>query len=219
MGINPTATFTFLLLALTAGIGFYGFMWGSSLAQDALGGITQPDLGLSRRSVSRSGGEATIGHPGDFKFLSEAEILQRIEQFKQASANPNSANGSPAADPNPSFSQAFPFIAQNQGVLLEVRSVKTEDEAVVLETYLRNDSTETVRFLYSTFLRVTSDQGQALAAAVDGLPGELEAVGPTFSGTIRLPKALLGETKTLDLELTDYPDRVIRLELAGVPLP
>jgi len=235
MRINPTALFTFCLLSLTVGTGVYGFVLGSGLAADALAGVTQPELGLSRRSVltprnapsapvtpsgdpppsPASPGDATAPsepQPTAIPFLSEAEILKQVQALQRS---PAATGGKATAASNIT---AFPFITQNQGVILEVRSAKVEEDMVILETSLRNDSTEVVRFLYS-FLKVTTDKGESISATVEDLPGEVAPSGSPLRGSIRIPKAVLEGVKTLSLSLTDYPDQTLRLELSNIPVP
>lgn len=232
MRVNPTAVFTFLLLSITAGIGVIGFSWGSKLGGQALAGISQPELGLSRRSVStpseRSNkpkdsenreASAAVESETDITFLSEAELLQTVETLKQGQTSSGAGTAAATPAPNAAALAKFPITAQNQGVLLEIRSVSTDDDVLVLETYLRNDSTETVRFLYSSFLQVTNAEDQSMTALVEGLPGELPALGETFKGEIRVPKNLVGSSKTLKIELSDYPDRLVTLEINEVPVP
>lgn len=230
MRVNPTVIFTFLLLSITTGIGVIGFYWGSSLADKALAGISEPELGLSRRSVASrvtasnpengtvsQDPSAAVESETDITFLAEADILQTVQTLKQNQTNP--ANGNAAPTPNTELLSKFPLTAQDQGVLLEIRSARIDNDVIILETYLRNDSTETVRFLYSSFLEVSNAEGQSLTAFVEDLPGELPALGETFQGEIRIPQNLVGESKTLKVSLSDYPDRTLTLAINEVPMP
>lgn len=87
----------------------------------------------------------------------------------------------------------------------------------MLNVRLKNEGGDAVRFLYS-FLNVTDNQGRALSAITDGLPGELPATGEEFSGTVSIPSALLEDAKTLSLTLTDYPDQKLQLKMSEIPI-
>jgi hypothetical protein len=82
---------------------------------------------------------------------------------------------------------------------------------------MKNDGSNPVRFLYS-FLNVTDDQGRALSAITEGLPGELPANSQEFTGTVSIPTALLEDAKKLSLTLTDYPDQKLQLKMAEIPV-
>ncbi|MEB3275104.1 MAG: hypothetical protein ACO4AI_10060 [Prochlorothrix sp.] len=241
MRVNPRVVFTFALLGITAGMGALGFIWGSTLAQKALAGISQPEMGLSRRSASSrtssAGADAVTKPDGqgtggtiaaaseavdpetDIVFLSEEALLQTVQEIQQQSSQPSQSGDRTTPDSSTLLLAQFPFTAQNQGVMLEIRSARAAQDVVILDTYLRNDSTETVRFLYSNFLEVTNEQNQPLTAFVEGLPGELSAMGEMFSGEIRIPQNLIGSSKTLTVKLADYPDRTVTLEVIGIPIP
>jgi len=67
-------------------------------------------------------------------------------------------------------------------------------------------------------LDVTDDKGRTLSASTEGLPAELPANGPTFSGTVSIPTPLLDDVKRISLALTDYPDQKLKLEVPNIPV-
>ncbi|MEQ8995091.1 MAG: hypothetical protein RID53_01140 [Coleofasciculus sp. B1-GNL1-01] len=113
--------------------------------------------------------------------------------------------------------QNLPLKSQDRGVTLEVRSANLQGGSLLLDVSLKNEGNNPVRFLYS-FLNVTDDQGRALSAITEGLPGELPSNGEEFSGTVSIPTALLDDAKALSLTLTDYPDQKLKLKMSEIPV-
>jgi len=113
--------------------------------------------------------------------------------------------------------QNLPLKSQDRGVTLEVRSANLQGGSLLLDVSLKNEGDNPVRFLYS-FLNVTDDQGRALSAITEGLPGELPSNGEEFSGTVSIPTALLDDAKALSLTLTDYPDQKLKLKMSEIPV-
>ena len=65
---------------------------------------------------------------------------------------------------------------------------------------------------------VSDDKGRTLSASTDGLPAELPANGPAFSGTVSVPTPLLDDVKRISLSLTDYPAQRLRLVVSDIPV-
>lgn len=82
---------------------------------------------------------------------------------------------------------------------------------------MQNKGKDSVRFLYS-FLDVSDDKGRTLSASTEDLPSELPANGPSVSGTVSIPTALLDNVKRISLALTDYPAQKLRLEVSNIPV-
>jgi hypothetical protein len=82
---------------------------------------------------------------------------------------------------------------------------------------MQNKGKDSVRFLYS-FLDVTDDKGRTLSASTEGLPAELPANGPSFSGIVSIPTALLDDVNKISLALTDYPAQKLKLEVLDIPV-
>ncbi len=175
--------------------------------------------------------------------MREQDILNRVNEYineknkeskkqnkdnKDDQSNNNSQSEAQAkASPEPSATQAsftttnsdlqLPLKSEDRGVTLEVRSASQQGGSLLLNVSLKNDGTNPVRFLYS-FLNVTDDQGRAMSAITDGLPGELPPNGKEFSGTVSIPTALLEDAKKLSLTLTDYPDQKLQLKMSEIPV-
>ncbi len=218
-------TLSMLFLMIVAGI--IGMTLGNSLGRDALKGVTQPDFGLSSRTTTRGNEEEDEPAPGqEVAFLSESEVLTQV---KERLANKGLAPTKPVvpveaaaaidadAEGDRPNQVGFPIVSKDGGVLMEVVGVKPENGSFVLDVNLRNEGTKPVRFLYS-FLDVTDDQNRPLSATAEGLPGELQPLSDTFSGRIRIPKALINGVDSLVVSLTDYPEQKIQLKLSGIPV-
>lgn len=244
MKFNSTVALTLILLAMMLGAGFVSAMWGFTLGHEALKGVTQPDVRPTKKLAGSQQG--TPGKEG-VTFLRESDIQASVnayingrgeeskkdEESQPASKDDQANNNSPSETPSPSSSPEavatdasltstnsdvkLPIKAQDRGVTLEVRSVNQQGGSLLLNVSLKNQSADAVRFLYS-FLNVTDDQGRALSAITDGLPGELPANGQEFSGTVSIPTALLEDSNKLSLTLTDYPDQKLQLKMSDIPV-
>lgn len=225
--MNSSLLLTLFLLILMAIGGAVGAMGGGALGRDALKGVTQPDFGLSSRSGAQNPKQQEPAPGQPVAFLTEAEIVKNVKSRmadKKGSKpipiepipSPTSSNDEPPKA-KPSLQSGFPVVSQDQGVLMEVTSARNEGSSVILEVSLRNQGTKPVRFLYS-FLNVTDSRGKAVVATTEGLPGELQPLSESFSGTIAIPQALLDGVTGLSLSLTDYPDQKIQLKLTNIPL-
>ena len=224
---------TGILFALSLSAGIYGFIWGARLGEDALTGVTQPPSSASPVKKASAESSETPGETLGQGFLSETEILKRV---KEKTSGPSKDSDPKKADPNPkevektdgekatpvapvstSLAPGFPKTTQSQGVSLEVHRVQVDGEVVNLKVFLRNESTNTVRFLYS-FLSITDNRGRSLSSSVQGLPGELPSMSENFEGEIRIPKTLLKGVSSITLTLADYPDQLVKLKLEDIPI-
>lgn len=240
MKFNSTVALTLILLAMMLGAGFVSSMWGFTIGHEALKGITQPDVRPTKKLVNEQQGTSS-GKEG-VKMLREAEILADVQAYIKSKANEaksdrnsngdrqdESAPKSPSAPESPDVEASpdeslespnslnLPLKSQDQGVTLEVTSTSVQGGSLLLNVNLKNEGSNSVRFLYS-FLNVTDDKGRALSAITEGLPGELPANGSGFSGTVSIPTALLDDAKTLSLTLTDYPDQKLKLNMSEIPV-
>lgn len=235
MKFNSTVALTLILLAMMLGAGFVSAMWGFTLGHEALKGVTQPDVRPTKKLAETQ--QVSLGKEG-VPILREEDILVNVNEFingkgkdsKQDKAEnkdnqPNKPEQKPS--PEPSATQAsftttnpglkLPAKSQDRGVSLEVRSATQQGGSLLLNVSMKNEGKNAVRFLYS-FLNVTDDQGRALSAITEGLPGELPPTGETFSGTVSIPTALLEDAKKLSLTLTDYPDQKLQLKMSEIPI-
>lgn len=225
MKLNPTVALTLILLALMLGAGFVSAMWGFTVGHEALKGVTQPDV----RPTNKLGNGKRI-NPGQngVALLPEEKILANVksqmsstgkEEKKEDENTESKSEPTPSEKPSeePSSRIVLPLISQDQGVSLEVSSARQQGGSLLLSVSLKNEGNAPVRFLYS-FLNVTDDQGRALSATTEGLPGELPANGESFPGTVSIPTALLEDAKKLSLTLTDYPDQKLQLKMSEIPV-
>jgi hypothetical protein len=111
----------------------------------------------------------------------------------------------------------FPVTAESEGVSMSVKSVHYSGGDLLLRVNMQNNSSDSVRFLYS-FLDITDDKGRTLNAISEGLPVELPAKSGEFKGTISVPTALLDDVKQISLSLTDYPAQKLKLKLSDIPV-
>ncbi|NES20887.1 MAG: hypothetical protein F6K41_18615 [Symploca sp. SIO3E6] len=237
MKLNSTVALTLLLLAMMLGAGFVSAMWGFSLGHQALKGVTQPDMRPTKKLAGnqQKASDAQKAQEG-VAILKEENILINVREYinnkgkeetknkqkEKSSDKKEEQSSSKAQEPVASLasnnsSSDLPIKSQDQGVTLEVRSANQQGGSLLLNVSLKNEGGNAVRFLYS-FLNVTDDQGRALSAITEGLPGELPADGQEFAGTVSIPTALLEDSKKLSLTLTDYPDQKLQLKMSEIPV-
>lgn len=200
--------------------------WGYTLGREALKGITQPDVRPTNNLAGSKGNgnrreELAILKEKDILKIVKARIEGRDEKAKDNSDASKSAN-KPVEKKKPPEQAAkpatkFPMTAKDSGVTMEVSSARQRGSSLLLDVSMKNEGSQSVRFLYS-FLNVTDDQGRALSASAEDLPGELPPTGETFYGTVSIPTALLDNAKTLSLALTDYPNQKLQLKVSGIPV-
>ncbi|MCL1475402.1 hypothetical protein [Argonema antarcticum] len=225
MKLNLTVAVTLLLLVLMLGAGFVSGMWGFALGHEALKGVSQPDARPITKTKNLNdtppGAQAVV-------MLKEADIIKTVKVMMQKSKQrqPEKKNNTDnrtkllsAVDPTQSDAApaGFPIVSKDKGVTLEIRSVRQQQGSLLLDVSLKNESSQSVKFLYS-FLDVTDDRGRPLSASAEGLPGELPANGEAFSGTVSIPTTVLEGASRISLTLTDYPDQQLRLQTSGIPV-
>jgi hypothetical protein len=232
--VNPTVALTLILLFLMVAAGFVSAAWGYAIGREALKGITQPDVRPSTSLSDASG----VPRREEVTILQEADILADVKAQMEGNARTTSSASSLASQANVTMtstspsppsemlvtanapgkaSDGLPIMAQDQGVMLEVRSVRQQEESLVLDVSLTNRGSQAVKFLYS-FINVTDNQGRSFSANTDGLPGELLPNSELFTGTISIPMALLDDSNNLTLSLTDYPEQRLQLQLSDIPI-
>ncbi len=237
MKLNSTVALTLILLAMMLGAGFVSAMWGFTVGHEALKGVTQPDV---RPTKKLSDNQQTTADGEGVALLSEEDILVNVhahihgkdEDIQVDEQDTQLQNASQTETADNEVEEAFatqtsftstsadlnlPVRSQDRGVTLEVLDVTQQGGSLLLDVSLKNEGSDTVRFLYS-FLNVTDDRGRALSAITEGLPGELPANGDEFSGTVSIPTALLEDSEQLSLTLTDYPDQRLQLKMSEIPV-
>jgi hypothetical protein len=214
MKLNPTVVLTFALLTLMAGAGVVSASWGIVVGKDALKGITQPDTRPGSNLGNRKG---STPRREDVIILKEEEVIASTKARMGDTTAAKPAAPAPAAKPVVAVKANFPLLSKSQGVVMEVSSAKKQGEAWVLKVSLRNTGSQSIRFLYS-FLNVEDGQGRSLSASTDGLPAELPATGEAFAGTISIPTASLEKVEAISINLTDYPEQKVQLEVPNIPV-
>lgn len=228
MKLNSTVALTLILLVLMLGAGLASGMWGFALGYEALKGVNQPDTRTTNRGKTN---QDTAPGTQKLIFFKEPDILKNVRLRKQQTNqkdtkaqkndedSDNNAKSLAEAESSPpsSINAAFPIISQDRAVTLAIRSVRQQPGSLMLDVSLKNEGSQTIKFLYS-FLDVTDNRGRPLSASAEGLPGELPPNGQTFSGTVSIPATVLDGTDKVSLTLTDYPDQQLKLQTSGIPV-
>jgi hypothetical protein len=218
--INSTLLF-FMAFFLTAiALGFGSGFWAYFQGGEALKGVRKPDDSPTRKITGRTKDD----QQKQPQFLDEQKIIKQLSLETKKESKPkdkekkkNDIKTEKEDTVSSDDRTDLPLIVQKNGVILEIVKVNREGNSLTLNVNLRNEGSQSVKFLYS-FLEVRDDRDRALSAITDGLPSEIPVSGENFSGTIRVPTALLDEVKNLSLTLTDYPDQKLELKLDKIPV-
>lgn len=230
MKLNSTVLLTLILLTLMLGAGSVSAFLGFDLGSKALKGVTSPDARPTTKFASNKA--STAQHTG-LVLLREEEILKTVKARiegktkaaklqKQDPDDEDTPKPKPKEEEKPQVTEekpqeGFPVTAQSEGVTVSVQSARYSGGQLEMRVTMENKGKDSVRFLYS-FLDVTDDKGRTLSASTQGLPAELPAQGPTYSGTVSIPTASLDDVKSISLALTDYPAQRLRLEVSNIPV-
>ncbi len=219
--ISTTTTLTLLLLLLMVTAGLLSASWGIAFGRRALMGVTQPDAnGTWNTNAKANGASAKPGttnpQRGQPALLNEQQVIEATVSKLKVVGKAQGAGSSLKRANRDSDLTNLPRVSSNQGITLEVRSVRRRGENLELGIQLQNSGDRTVRFLYS-LMDVTNDQGQVLGASAQDLPGELPPTGQSYEGTVLVPVSELRGVKTLSVRLTDYPEQRLRLQVEGIP--
>ncbi|MBE9006828.1 hypothetical protein IQ259_17575 [Fortiea sp. LEGE XX443] len=230
MKINSTVILTLILLILMLGAGSVSAFLGFNLGSLALKGVSTPD---GRPTTKFASAKTSNSQQVGVTLLKEEEILKivksRIEGKTKAAKSEklddddeiNKSKQKPPEKPQEVVEEklqpGFPVNAESEGVTFGVQSARYSGGDLLLKVKMQNKGKDSVRFLYS-FLDVTDDKGRTLSASTEGLPGELPANGPTFSGTVIIPTALLDDVNKVSLSLTDYPAQKLKLDVSNIPV-
>ncbi|MBW4556018.1 MAG: hypothetical protein KME59_08780 [Trichormus sp. ATA11-4-KO1] len=231
MKINSTVFLTLILLVLMLGAGSVSAFLGFEMGSAALKGVTTPD---GRPTTKFPSSKANSSQQMGVALLKEEEILKIVkariegktkaaksEKLEEDDEETKSSRQKPKEKPpevvEEKLQPGFPVTAENEGVTFAVQSVRYSGGDLLMRVNMQNKGTDSVRFLYS-FLDITDDKGRTLSASTEGLPAELPANGPTFSGTVIIPTALLDDVNKISLSLTDYPAQKLKLQVLDVPV-
>lgn len=230
MKLNSTVLLTLILLTLMLGAGSVSAFWGFTLGSSALKGVTTPD---GRPTSKFTTSKSSNSQAGSLVLLREEEILkivkariegktkaaksEKLDEDEEETNNQQKPQEKPSEVAEEKPQKGFPVTAENKGVTFAVQSARYSGGDLLLRVKMQNKGADSVRFLYS-FLDVTDDKGRTLSASTEGLPAELPANGPTFSGTVSIPTALLDDVSKISLSLTDYPAQELKLEVLNIPV-
>ncbi|MDJ0729193.1 MAG: hypothetical protein QNJ33_04295 [Crocosphaera sp.] len=233
MKINPTLKLSLLLLLIMSGAGTASAYLAYQAGTEALQGVSQPENNPTKKLGE---GSQKSTEPTEFKPIDEKTILIKVYDYTHkknkaaASGKDQDQNKSKTEDKTsqstehnpqeikPSQTVAnLPLHVKDQGVKLQVNEATNEGTTLSLKVNLQNEGTTPVKFLYS-FLEVKDNQGRALSAITEGLPEELPPNSENFVGKVKIPSALVDDSQTLSLNLTDYPDQKLQLNIAQIPV-
>ncbi len=239
--MNSTLAFTLMLLSLMFGAVVVSASWGYALGREALKGITQPDV---RPPNTVGDAAADASEREDLIIIPEQTILDSVKA--RMSGQPVPTEGSPAdsdgqsraastptaiapddnrAEPDESLvsdvsfveSSAFPLVAQDQGVTLEVYSTRRQGETLFLDISIQNQSGIPVQVL-DQFLRLTTDDGGILGSNVDGVPSEIQPGAGPFMGVVSVPAGRLQQGDRLSLTWSNSSGQNLHLQIADIPV-
>ncbi len=212
-----------ILLMMLAGGGASAYI-GYLMGREALKVVTQPDINSEPFLEPK---KPLVGKHKGLKIITEREILINVYNYIQAKKKTSSfveesqiqslKSTNLDSQSNSAQAKAFPIRHQVGGVTLEVSQAEREGNSLTLNVNMKNEGSESIRFLYS-FLDVRDDRGRPLSAIPEGLPGQLPANGENFSGKLRIPLTLLNKSQNISLTLTDYPEQNLKLTLERIPI-
>ena len=201
---------------------------GFTTGREALKGTTQPDVRPS--NYNGTGKQGTVASKDQVSILKETDIIKTVKAriegrdpdktTDRANTKTDKTSSKPATAKKPAEPKAsakFPLNSRDGGITLEVSAASQRSNSMLLDVSMKNEGSQSVRFLYS-FLNVTDDRGLALSATAEDLPAELPPNGQVYYGTVSIPTALLENAKAVSLTLTDYPGQKLQLQIAGIPV-
>lgn len=236
MKINSTIKFIVILLVMMSGAGTASAYLAFKAGYESLKGVSQPTANPAKKLINNA---KSSNQPKEFIPINEKTILVKVydhinkkgkSDVKKAEAEEKKLDKTSdkeekkttelTEDKTEKTSEKladFPLTIQDGGVTLAVTETKKEGEDLLLSVKMKNEGTETVKFLYS-FLEVKDDQGRALSVVTEGLPEELPANKEDFQGTIKIPSVLMSKAQTISMNLTDYPKQQLKLNLKEIPV-
>ncbi|MGB3493016.1 MAG: hypothetical protein WBA57_09835 [Elainellaceae cyanobacterium] len=245
MKLDPTLALVMALLTLMVGATTASALWGFKLGRKALGGITQPELrpnqlreaGLGSGATTASGSTPVKNESGDIVLLSEADLIANaqarisgqpvpVRPVSETVANSASADeqleSDEAAESDSdvtfvNYQNSFPFLAEDDAVLLSVSSVQEQGDSLRVSVSLQNTGDTPVEFLYS-LMDVSDNRGSPLSISTNDLPQTIPPNGEEFNGTVLIPAILLDRAESISIRLANYPEQDIELAISGIPI-
>ena len=217
-----TSILLFFMLAAGIASGVLGFISGHA----ALKGVTQPDI---RPNNTKNGSQQNLNTKG-LELLQESELIASMKKqtgvedpkqdAKQAQDAKKQAKAFETAvknDPKVGIPVAtLPIVREDQGIVMAVKSVKSEGNNVKLEVTVSNQGSQPINFGQGT-IEVKNDRDKGISSSTAGLPGTLPASGKEVKITLTIPKSALEKSKSVSLQLSDV-DKKLQLEASGVPV-
>jgi len=191
--------------------GVFSAVAGMSLGREALKGITQPDTRPTNNLANRKG---DAPRKNELTVLQEDQIIAKVKA--RIGGKPEPAAKAIAVK-NSNAQTKLPISVKNEGIFLEVKSVESQGDSLVLLVSLKNETADPVKFLYS-FLEIKDEQGRVLSTTTEGLPAELPPDNELYSGNVRIPITSIDKAQKLSLALSDYPDQQVQLKLSNIPV-
>ncbi|ELS03382.1 hypothetical protein Xen7305DRAFT_00031040 [Xenococcus sp. PCC 7305] len=225
--INLQSTFLliFVLLLMMLAGGSASAYVGYLMGKEALKVVTQPDTN-SQEPVAKT--KRRVGSHKGLSIIEEREVLVNVydhiynqtkkEQEKKSQQSFSQSKSSLVTNKEDQDNVPAGFVPiknSSGGVTIEVSQAKFQGSSLILGVKLKNESSDSVRFLYS-FMDIKDDQNRSLSAITEGLPGELPANGKEFQGNLIVPLSLLNNSRNISLTLKDYPEQELELKLEKI---
>ena len=221
---KSTATLALTLLVLMLGSGAVSALVSYKIGSDALKGVSQPEANPAKKMADNPNKAVS---PQEFVPVDEKTILIQVynrinskeddEKAKDEKQPATPANEEQKSDSQANSQVSLPVRASDRGVTFEVVKTSQQGGSLLLDVNLSNQGEAPVQFLYS-FLEVKDSEGRSLSAIAEGLPGDLPSNGETFSGIVKIPLELVDEGQSISLNLTDYPDQKLKLNIPSIPV-
>ena len=218
MKTNATVRLT-VLLSVLIGTGTMGAYFAYQAGSQALKGVNQLNTNPSKKLVDNSN---TFTQPTQFKPIDEKTVLSKVYDYTNqkkelVNFHKNESQDDKIQNIHNKTSKSLPLQVTDREVILEIKEVLNEGEAMLLKINLQNKGTDKIKFLYSS-LEIRDDKNYSLGATIKGLPEVLPPKSNIFRGEIRIPHFSIKKSRTLSLSLTNYPDRKLKLNINNIPV-
>jgi hypothetical protein len=216
----PSGRQNWVLVALVLLGGSLASVAGYHFGQNALADVTSPRSPVNdkRKLLGKSQG-----------LLKEAEILSSLTNLPEVADAPDLTQDE-LLEQQEDIAASDPSVATikvgarstDQEVTLTVDTISWQGTNLILQVSMQNKSYHPARFSYSPFvglLVVNDDQGHTLRTFTEGLPNELPEDRELYKGSIQVAANEIPNARSINVSLTDYPDRELQLNIKGVPIP
>ncbi len=219
MTTNLTVKLTALLSLLMLATGLMGAYFAYQAGSQALKGVNQLSTNPSKKLINTSN---TFTKPTQFKPIDEKTVLNKVYDYTNqkkelVSFQKNQLQDNQIQNVYNKTSKSLPLQVVDQEVILEVKEALNNGETMLLKVNLQNKGANEIKFLYSS-LDIRDNQSSSLGATIKGLPDVLPPKSNIFSGEIKIPNFSITKSTTLSLNLTNYPDRKLKLNINNIPV-